>query len=103
MIGLFQLTAASGAEDLPIATGPVRLGEVALVFYVPDLTATLAALREAGAMWSPEPELFRLPHREQREVCLRDCDGIFLNLVETDPEEQWRVFPELHYAQGKNH
>ncbi len=98
MVGLFQLDTKSGAEDPPIQSGPVRFGEVAVVFYVTDLTKTLAALREAGAVWSPEPEMFRLPHREQREVCLRDTDGVLMNLVETDPAQQWREYPELHYA-----
>jgi hypothetical protein len=48
----------------------------------------LAALRAAGVTWSAEPQMFRMPHREQRAVCLRDCDGGLLNLVQNDPEEQ---------------
>jgi hypothetical protein len=71
-----------------MATGPARIGEVALVFYVRSMAETLAKLRAAGATWSPEPELFVMPHRAQQEVCLRDCDGVFLNLVENDPAEQ---------------
>jgi len=88
MIGLFLIDPALMPEMVPMATGPARIGEVALVFYVRSMTKTLAALRAAGATWSPEPEMFRMPHREQPEVCLRDCDGVFLNLVETDPAEQ---------------
>lgn len=88
MIGLFQIDPALAPEAVPIATGPARIGEVALVFYVASMTRALAALRAAGATWSPEPETFRMPHREQPEVCLRDPDGVLLNLVETDPAEQ---------------
>lgn len=100
MVGLFQLDAGHGAEVLPIATGPARIGEVALIFYVPSMADTLAALRAAGAVWSPEPILFVMGHRAQAEVCLRDCDGVLLNLVETDPAQQERTRPEMEYAAG---
>ena len=88
MIGLFKIADALAPEVVPMATGPARIGEVALVFYVRSMAETLAKLRAAGATWSPEPELFVMPHRAQQEVCLRDCDGVFLNLVENDPAEQ---------------
>ena len=68
---------------------------MALVFYVAVMAAALAALRAAGASWSPEPEVFRMPHRAQREVCLRDPDGVMLNLVETNPAEQDKTAPEV--------
>jgi catechol 2,3-dioxygenase-like lactoylglutathione lyase family enzyme len=88
MIGLFQIDPALAPETVPMASGPARIGEVALVFYVVSMERALAALRAAGATWSPEPEMFRMPHREQPEVCMRDPDGILLNLVENDPAEQ---------------
>lgn len=88
MIGLFLIDPALTPEVVPMATGPARIGEVALVFYVRDMDHALSALRAAGATWSPEPEVFRMPHRAQREVCMRDPDGILLNLVENDPAEQ---------------
>jgi catechol 2,3-dioxygenase-like lactoylglutathione lyase family enzyme len=94
MLGLFLIDPALVPEVIPAATGPARIGEVALVFYVRSMAETLAALRAAGATWSPEPEIFRMPHREQPEVCLRDPDGVFLNLVETDPDEQYRTARE---------
>lgn len=89
MIGLFQLAPEAIEERLPTPAGPARLGEVALIFYVRSMAETLGGLRAAGASWSPEPELFQMPHRAQQEVCLRDCDGVLLNLVETDPAEQF--------------
>jgi catechol 2,3-dioxygenase-like lactoylglutathione lyase family enzyme len=88
MIGLFVIDPALAPDAVAAATGPARIGEVALVFYVRDMDRALSALRAAGAGWSPEPEVFRMPHRAQREVCLRDPDGVLLNLVETDPAEQ---------------
>ncbi len=91
MIGLFELDPEAAPEALPAPAGPARRGEVALVFYVRSMTDTLAALRAAGATWSPDPELFTMAHRSQFEVCLRDCDGVFINLVETDPAEQHRT------------
>lgn len=100
MIGLFEMNAAQTADALAPATGPARFGEVALVFYVPDIHATVAALRAAGATWSPEPESFVMEHRAQLECCLRDCDGVLMNLVETDPAQQERTRPELDYREG---
>lgn len=98
MVGLFQMDEALMPEVVPAASGPARFGEVALVFYVPELPGKLAALRDAGATWSPEPELFQMEHRGQLEVCLRDPDGILLNLVETNPIQQERTRPELDYG-----
>lgn len=95
MIGLFLIDPALAPDTVPSASGPARIGEVALVFYVADMDAALAALRAAGASWSPEPEVFRMPHRAQREVCLRDPDGVMLNLVETNPAEQDKTAPEV--------
>ncbi|PXA99303.1 hypothetical protein DMC47_04060 [Nostoc sp. 3335mG] len=88
MIGLFRIDPALEPVAPPPRTGAAQIGEVALVFYVRDIHATLAALRAGGATWSPKPELFRMDHRAQLEVCLRDPDGVLLNLVETDPAEQ---------------
>lgn len=98
MVGLFEMDPAQTTDALPSATGPARFGEVALVFYVTDIHATLKALRAAGATWSPEPESFVMEHRAQLECCLRDCDGVLMNLVETDPAQQERTRPELDYS-----
>ena len=88
MIGMFKVNQMLRPDVIARAAGPARIGEVALVFYVPSMADTLYALRSAGATWSPEPKTFRMPHRAQQEVCLRDCDGVLLNLIETDPSEQ---------------
>jgi catechol 2,3-dioxygenase-like lactoylglutathione lyase family enzyme len=94
MIGLFKIDEALDPEIVAPAVGPARVGEVALVFYVTSMAESVAALRAAGATWSPEPQMFTLPHRSQMEVCLRDCDGVLLNLVETDPADQELTKPE---------
>jgi catechol 2,3-dioxygenase-like lactoylglutathione lyase family enzyme len=94
MIGLFMIDPGLGPQSLPLAAGPARIGEVALIFYVKSMDETLGALRASGATWSPEPQVFRMAHRAQAEVCLRDCDGVLINLVETDPEEQNRTTRE---------
>lgn len=87
MVGLFELDGPP-LEPLPFAYGPPRLGETALVFYARPINAAVAAARKAGASWSPDPSLFVMPHRQQKEVCLRDPDGALINLIERDPAEQ---------------
>lgn len=89
MLGLFKIAPELNADCIPPAKGPARIGEVAIIFYVRSMAETLTALRAAGATWSPEPELFVMAHRSQQEVCLRDPDGVLINLVETDPDEQY--------------
>lgn len=98
MVGLFKLADGTTAEEIPPATGPARIGEVTLVFYIRDMIGTLAELRRLGATWAPEPKVFTMDHRAQLEVCIRDCDGVFINLVETDPAQQDRTEPELSYS-----
>lgn len=91
MIGLFQLTPPQ--EALPRGDGPPRLGEVALVLYATPIHEAVAAARAAGASWSPDPSLFVMPHRQQYEVCLRDPDGVLINLIDRPPGEQDRTVP----------
>jgi len=92
MIGLFELTNPP-PEPMQRSAGPPRLGEVALVFYANPVDEAVERARSAGATWSPEPVMFNMPHRSQREVCLRDPDGVLINLVERDPFEQERLDP----------
>lgn len=98
MVGLFKLADGTTEEVIPIASGPARIGEVALVFYITDMAATMERLRALGATWAPDPQVFAMEHRAQLEVCIRDCDGVFVNLVETDPAQQERDRPELEYS-----
>lgn len=92
MVGLFELTGPA-PEPLPRPAGPPRLGEIALVLYAMPIDDAVIAAREAGATWSPDPTLFVMPHRQQKEVCLRDPDGVLINLIERDPAEQHATSP----------
>lgn len=95
MVGLFELTSPT-PEPLPTSpTGAPRLGEIALVFYVSDMDAALTALRALGATWAPPPVLFKLGHLSQLETCLRDPDGVLINLIEADPAQQNRTAPDV--------
>lgn len=93
MVGLFELTYPAPEPLPPSATGAPRLGEVALVFYAWPVGAAVQAARAAGASWAPEPILFSMPHRSQMETCLRDPDGVLINLVERDPAETLATAP----------
>lgn len=82
MVGLFEVTDPA-PDPLPDRDGlGPRRGEVALVFYVSDLARSLTAAEAHGGRRLGDPVYFRMPHRSQSEVCLRDPDGILLNLVE---------------------
>jgi catechol 2,3-dioxygenase-like lactoylglutathione lyase family enzyme len=95
MVGLFQLDPAHGAECMVIADGPARIGEIALVFYVANLDRVMPALVDAGARWAPAPQRFEIGQLSAREVCMRDCDGTLLNLVEREPAGQNRTSPDV--------
>lgn len=97
MLGLFELSAEHQAEQTSVATGPARIGEVALVFYVSSFDTLLPKLKTLGAGWMPEPELFEMGHISQREICIRDIDGTLLNLVERNPKLQHLVGPEMEF------
>jgi catechol 2,3-dioxygenase-like lactoylglutathione lyase family enzyme len=86
MVGLFALDPPTDA--LPRPDGPPRVGEVALVFYATPIHEAVAAARLAGASWSPDPTMFSMPHRQQYEVCLRDPDGVLINLIDRPISEQ---------------
>jgi catechol 2,3-dioxygenase-like lactoylglutathione lyase family enzyme len=84
---------------LPVsASGGPRLGEIALVFYVSDMEEALTKLRALGATWAPPPVLFKLGHISQLETCLRDPDGVLINLIEADPSQQNRTTPDVVLA-----
>ena len=89
MVGLFELSGARLAGLAPAASTQPRAGEVALVFYVADIDATFAAARRAGASAFGEIVHFTMPHRSQREACLRDPDGVLVNVIERPVAEQF--------------
>jgi catechol 2,3-dioxygenase-like lactoylglutathione lyase family enzyme len=93
MVGLFEVKNAGLAPlPAPPSTQP-RAGEIALVFYVADVDAAFAAARAAGAGAFGEIVQFTMPHRSQREACLRDPDGALINVIERPVEEQFSDKP----------
>ncbi|MFZ4603818.1 MAG: VOC family protein [Caulobacterales bacterium] len=90
MVGLFAVSNPA-PPSLPETGASPRIGDVALVFYVSDFDAALEAARAAGARVIGPVTLFTMPHRTQREVCLRDPDGVLVNLIDRPPEEQFRT------------
>jgi catechol 2,3-dioxygenase-like lactoylglutathione lyase family enzyme len=96
MIGLFELSDLASAPPAPDLSP--RRGETALVFYVDDIDASLAAARAHGAMMSMAPAVFSMPHGESREMCLRDPDGVLVNLIGRRPDEQFETDDALAVA-----
>jgi catechol 2,3-dioxygenase-like lactoylglutathione lyase family enzyme len=92
MLGLFQLR-----EPVPPpvqrTSGSPHLGEVAIVFYADNIPEILARAPSFGAQEVWDPITFVMPHRSQDEVCLRDPDGILINLIGRDPAEAYRTEP----------
>lgn len=91
MVGLFEISNPP-LEPMPRAPSLApRAGETVVVFYVENIDRALAAATAAGATMTAEPSLFTMPHRSQREVLLRDPDGVLVNLIERGPDEQFRT------------
>ncbi|MFV8819350.1 VOC family protein [Haliea sp. E17] len=95
MLGLFQLSPEQGAEEVAAISGPARIGEIALVFYVSSLAATLARLERAGGTLLRPVQAFRLGGMAVSEACIRDCDGNLLSLIERDPMLQNNTGPAV--------
>ncbi|MCG8442647.1 MAG: hypothetical protein MI723_12650 [Caulobacterales bacterium] len=93
MVGLFELTDPAPAPLARDGAG-VRAGETALVFYVGDrLEAALGALEALGGRRLADPVLFTMPHASQREVLLRDPDGVLVNLIARAPDRAFQTAP----------
>ncbi len=93
MVGLFQISPEQGALEAERLSGPARIGEIALVFYVSSLAATLLLLEQAGGVLVRPVQTFRMGDLAVSEVCIRDCDGTLLSLIERDPADQNRTGP----------
>ncbi len=89
MIGLFEIR--GGLDHIARHHTSPHIGEVALVLYCDSMDATLDAARRFEALDVWDPVLFTMPHRSQREVCLRDPDGVLINLIERAPAEAMRT------------
>ncbi len=95
MVGLFQLDDPA-PEPIARSDDHIRQGEVALVFYIGDrLDAVLAQAEAAGARRLTDPVLFEMPHATQREILMRDPDGVLINLIERPPSRAWQTEPPI--------
>lgn len=94
MIGLFQLTEPT-PEPVQRSSNTPHVGEVTLVFYCDNIPEVLAQAPKFGAVEVWDPITFIMPHRQSTEVCLRDPDGILINLIGRDPAEAFTVDPPL--------
>jgi catechol 2,3-dioxygenase-like lactoylglutathione lyase family enzyme len=92
MVGLFRIDEAA-PRVLSNARRGFQLGEVALVFYVADIEATLTAALLHGGHRVSGPLHLVMPHRAQPEALLRDPDGVLINLVARPPTEAFGYRP----------
>lgn len=83
MIALFQVT-GQALTRVAKTEGTVNIGESVLVFHRPDLDAVATRLAGIGQAFLSGPErLVDTPQRRtDREVMLRDPDGVLINLIE---------------------
>lgn len=102
MLGLFQLNDKALAEQPPKPSGAVKIGEVALIFYVASLKTVLPKLEKLGGVCLTQPIVFELGDISQREVCMRDVDGTLINLIERPPEMQFLTGMEIKESTHEN-
>jgi len=84
MIGFFEMV-PDNSTAVPQAGG-IRTGEVGLVFYCKDIGEVMNSAIALGASPLCLPTPFEMPHETQLEGSFRDPNGIYVNLVERDPE-----------------
>ena len=85
MVGLFELGGPRPAATGPVATG-AQAGETCLVFYCSDLDPVHAGVETAGGSCLCAPLALEVDgYVKQREMTLRDPDGVLVNLIEWDP------------------
>lgn len=99
MVGLFELTRPAPPALHRSASGP-SLGEVALVVYTDDLAGLLSRAGELGAKEVWDPITFVMPHRRQQETCLRDPDGVLVNVIGRPPMEVLRTESAVEIARS---
>jgi catechol 2,3-dioxygenase-like lactoylglutathione lyase family enzyme len=83
MVARFQVTGQT-LTRVQKTQGTVNIGEGVLVFNRPDLDALAARLAALGHGFVSGPErLVDTPQRRiNREVMLRDPDGVLINIIE---------------------
>ena len=68
---------------------------VRATIFVRDPDRVMPVLVDAGARWASSPQRFELGEFATREVCMRDCEGTLIILIERDPAGQDRTTPDV--------
>jgi short-subunit dehydrogenase/catechol 2,3-dioxygenase-like lactoylglutathione lyase family enzyme len=71
-------------RELPPDWRPCDIGYTTVSFWVDDLDAALARAREQGS----EPQTGPIGEPGERRVCVRDPDGVLIELMEDDPRSE---------------
>jgi catechol 2,3-dioxygenase-like lactoylglutathione lyase family enzyme len=84
MVGLFEV-ADPQPPALVRAAAQVNIGEACLVFYCQNLTPVHEHLEQTGGVCLCPPVHLEVGDQiKQREMTLRDPDGVLINLIEWD-------------------
>ena len=90
MVGLFEVT---DPRPKPVTSdqSTINIGESCLVFYHSDLDLVMNALRKGNHVVVCEPVLLEVDDKgRQREMTFRDPDGVLINLIEWDENDDVR-------------
>ena len=90
MVGLFEL-AKPQPQRLSKDNSTTNRGECCLVFYCKNLDPVVACLDAKGHAIICRPIRLQIgDFLKQREMTFRDPDGVMINLIEWDPNEERR-------------
>lgn len=90
MVGLFELS-----DPKPVAIqkdiNTTNIGDTCLVFYCKDLDPVTEKLKAGRHTILSEPTALEIDgYKKQREMIFRDPDGVMINLIEWDPQQERR-------------
>lgn len=90
MIGLFEISQPT-PTPVSLDSQRINLGETCLVFYHSDLDSVQASLEEQKLpVLCPPLMLVVDDQSRQREMSFRDPDGVLINLIEWDQDDELR-------------
>lgn len=84
MVGFFEMIPDN--SNAIAHAGGIKTGEVGLVFYCANINDVMKRAIKFGAIPICLPTPFEMPHESQLEASFRDPNGIYVNIVERDPE-----------------
>jgi catechol 2,3-dioxygenase-like lactoylglutathione lyase family enzyme len=90
MIGLFEISQPTPTR-VSLDSQRINLGETCLVFYHADLDSVQASLEDQKLpVLCPPLMLVVDGQSRQREMSFRDPDGVLINLIEWDQDDELR-------------